>query len=348
MAGIGILAVGTYLPPDIRRNDWWPAETVARWIEQRAAAAAPPPEASSAGMARVLASISQRAGDPFQGAVERRIMPDGMTGGDMELAAAEDALARAGIERGEIDLLLVHSTVPEYLMSNTACVLHHRLGLRAECLAIQVEAAAYSFLAQTALARQMITGGAARCALLVQSCSVTRLLDPADPISPVFGDAATAEIVGHVSEGRGILQVAHRADGRFPRTLIASVPGGRWYYEGRVILHSADPAQAMQLYGEILDLGIEVVGEVLAAAGCEAADVDVFAVHQGTPWLREVAQAHFGLERARSIEVFARTGNIFSSMIPLGLAAAEPGDLVLMFGGGTGQTYGAALARWGK
>ena len=352
--GIGILGVGTFLPPIVRTNDWWPPEVVAGWMERRRAARPGEIPVSGEGMARVLAAMSRQADDPFQGAVTRRVMPDDMTASDMEAAAAEAAIASAGIAPAEIDLLIVHSPVPEYLLSNTASVLHDRLGLSASCLALQVEASSYSFLAQLALAEPVLAAGRARVALLVQSCAASRLLDPADPVSALFGDGAGAVVLGGVGEDRGILGAVHRVDGRYPRTLIGSVPGKAWYAEGRIVLHSADPASARQVFLQTVDRGKEVVDDVLARAGRRAADVDFFAVHQGTPWLRQVAQEYLGLGAAKSLDTFPSTGYLFAVSIPLVLQLAqqrgllEPDHLLVLFGGGTGMTYGATIMRWGR
>jgi 3-oxoacyl-[acyl-carrier-protein] synthase III len=357
VAGIGILAVGTYLPPDIRRNDWWPAETVARWMEQRAAAraaAGPPPAAMTPGMARVIAAMAEQSDDPFQGWRERRVMPETMTSADMEEAAARDALERAGSDGAEIDLVLTQTMVPEVLLGNTACELHRRLGLAARCLSTQVDAAAFSFFVQLRIAEQMIAAGGARKALIVQSCAVTRLLDPADPISPFFGDGASAAVVGPVAADRGILGSVHKTDGRFPRTLVAGVPEGRWYDEGRPLLHTAAPGEVRQMLLEILDHGKHAVADALVASRCRTDEIDVFVSHQGMPWLRRSAQEYAGLGTARSIETGSWAGNLFSVNVPLGLATAEregmlrAGEVVLAFGGGTGQTVGATVVRWGR
>lgn len=348
---IGLIGVATYLPPEIRRNDWWPRATVERW---RSAGSPPPPApgALTPGMARVIAEMAGQAIDPFQGMIERRVMPPDMTSVDMESEAAERAIATAGIDRGEIDVLLTHTAVPEYLLSNTACVLHRRLGLAPGCFTMQAEASGNSFLMQLTLAEQMIATGRARHALIVQSAAGSRLLDPESPLSPLFGDGASAAVIGPVASG-GLLATVHRTDGAHARGLIAGVPGRRWYDDGRVVLHSGDPAAMRQIFLETADRAAEVVGAVLEAAGQRAEDVALFAVHQGTPWLRRVTQAACGLVRARGVDTFATTGYLFGASIPLVLATAQrgglvaPGDLVVMHGGGVGSTYSAIALRWG-
>lgn len=353
---VGILGIGTYLPDEVRTNDWWPEHVVARWTEKRAAARARFKDAAptSDGMALVMKAMAEIQDDPFLGAVERRVMAPGTLASELELRAAKQAIERAGIDPAEIGLVLVNSSVPDHLVTNNACLLHHNLGLSVDCLTMATEAACNSLMLPLTLAEQMIAGGRTRYALLVQSCTVSPLLDASEPASPWFGDGATAVVVGAVSEGHGILGTAHRTDGSLNRTLVASVPAGRWYDEGRVVLHSADPSGARRSFLDVADTGKEVADAALAEGGYVASDVRFFGVHQGTPWIRKVTQEHFGLSHAKSVETFKFAASLFGANIPLGLSIGEregllkAGDLVLMFGGGAGLTYSSMLVRWGR
>ncbi|HEX4419827.1 MAG TPA: 3-oxoacyl-[acyl-carrier-protein] synthase III C-terminal domain-containing protein [Kofleriaceae bacterium] len=354
---IGLLGVATYLPPETRPNAWWPAATVARWQAARPPALPPlDPTALTDGMKTVLAAMSQQVSDPFHGVVQRHVMPAEMTSAEMEAQAAERAIAHAAADpafsRAQIDAVLVHTAVPEYLISNTACVLHHALGLAPRCLSLQADASSHSFMTQLTLAEHMILSGRARYVLLVQSAAGSRLADPEDSLSPMFGDGAAATVVGRVSDG-GLLATVHHTHGNHPRALIASVPGGRWYDEGRVVLHSADPVGARQVFLKTVDFAVDVVGQALREAQLAPADIEFFAVHQGTPWLRSVTQAMLGLGHARSIDTFDTTGYLFGASIPLVLETAQRtgavarGDRVVIYGGGVGAAFGAIVLRWG-
>src|SRR5262249_5123544 len=156
---------------------------------------------------------------------------------------------------------------------------------------------------QLTLAEQMIATGRVHYALLVQSSAASRLIDPESPISPLFGDGATAVVVGPASQSE-LLATVHRTDGRYARALVASVPGGCWYDGGQIVLHNADPQASGRIFLETADRAIEVVGAALEQAGVVPADVDFFAVHQGTPWLRRVTQESIGLTRAGFIDSF--------------------------------------------
>ena len=347
----GIRGVALYLPPVVRHNDWWPAEVVAGWREARRA---PAPDAPlSPGQARVAAAMREQAADPFQGAVTRRVMPDGMTVLDMAEAAGRQALARAGARPGDVDLLLTNTVLPDALLGNPATEVHHRLGLPRRCFAMETTAATYSFPMQLSLADAMIRAGAARLALLIQTSGASRAIDYGDPISPLFGDGATAVVVGRASAGRGVLAAAHHCDGRYPNTLIASVPGGTWSDPGRGKIHIADAIQMRDVFLSTADVCKESIDAALAAAELTTGDVGFFAMHQGTPWLRRVVQDHAGLGHARSVESFAETGYMFAAILPAALALGErdgllrDGDIVLATGGGPGMTFGSIAMRWG-
>ena len=350
---VGILGVGMYLPPTIRTNDFWSPAVVDGWVAARRKQPPPPPPATD-GEARVVAALARQALDPFQGTVERRVLADDMTIYDMEELASRDALARAGIATSEIDLVLTHTVVPDYWLGNPACVLHDRLKLPNQCFALPIDAAAYSFIMQLELAEVMIASGRAHYGLLVQSSAPSRVIDLDEAGAPIFGDGATAVVVGPVSAERGVVASAHYADGRFPRTLIATVPGKRWFDEGRVTIHVDQPAQMRAVFMATADVCKKSVDAALAKQGLGVADVDFLAMHQGTPWLREVVQGYAGLGHAHYVEMFERIAYVSAALVPaqfhlaLDQGILHDGDLVIMTGGGTGMTYGAMALRWGR
>jgi 3-oxoacyl-[acyl-carrier-protein] synthase III len=350
----GVLAVGLYAPPDVRRNDWWPPEVIARWAQQRQGPPTIPSDLLTDGARRVLAAVANQATDPFGGVVERRVLAPEMTLLDAEVHAARDALVRSRIDPHDIDLLLTHAVVADHQLANPACSLHERLGLAPNCLAAHVEATGYSALAQLGLADAAIVSGRARYALLVQSCAATRLVEQTDPSSVLVGDAATAFVVGPVGAGRGVLGTAHFTEGRYPNSLIMSVPGARWFDDGDVRVHVADPGQLIAAHLRTPDSCAEAVMKALERSGHVLADVDVLCVGQGTAWLQPVVYEQLGVSHIRPFEMFQRFGYLSSASIPAALRMAEQAgeladdDLVVTVGGGTGATYGAVVMRWGN
>ncbi|MEM7156545.1 MAG: 3-oxoacyl-[acyl-carrier-protein] synthase III C-terminal domain-containing protein [Myxococcota bacterium] len=348
----GILGLGKFLPPDVRRNDWWPKATVDKWRQRMRMAATQEPVDDDA--RRVMEAQLEYADDPFSGAVERRVMSPDMNASDMEIAAARAALDDAGVDARDIDLVINESSTPDYLGTNTACVVHEALGLPRTALTVSVQAACNGFHQQVTLADALIASGRARRALLVQSCGLSRLLPYDQPFSPLFGDAATAQVLGPVGEGRGLLAAHHRTDGSLGHTLLLETQEGRWWNRGPVALRNANPSASHQMLVTLPRYARETVGGVLKQAELQPSQVDFVAMHQAFPWYRRVVQKAVGLEHARALDTFSFAGSVWACNVPLVLATAQQrgelndGDLVVTQGGGSGMTYSSLALRWGR
>jgi 3-oxoacyl-[acyl-carrier-protein] synthase III len=205
---------------------------------------------------------------------------------------------------------------------------------------------------QLALAEQMIAGGAARHALLVQSAATTRYMRTEDPMSAWFGDGATAVVVGPVREGFGILGRCHETHGVYYEGLVCGIPDKRWH-EGSAHAYIVRPELSRRLLLETVERSAAVVGAALAEAGFAQKDVDFYASHQGFAWLRKVTQTLTGLDHAKTLDTFPWAGSMLGSNIPLVLSVAEhegvlaAGDLVASFSGAAGATLASLVFRWG-
>ena len=354
---VGILAVGAYLPDEVRKNDWWPRSTVESWEDKLSArnnvrkeAAAPLTD----GPRRVLAAMAEYSNDPFKGSKERRAMSKQMVPSDMEIAAGKDALQRSGIDPQQIDLLLTFSQLPDYVAVPNAPIVHAGLGLNEWCLSIATDSACNSFQTQLTLAESMIKSGRARLALLVQSSSAQHLIRPHEQHSAWFGDGATAVVVGPVAAGHGILGTAHRTDGTLSKALVGGCPnGGRWFDGGQIAYYFESREQAVRMTMALPELGTQVMDKALAIAGLTPKDVGFYASHQGTHWFRRVTQEHLGMAQARFFDSYEFTTSLAASNIPFVMAMASRegilrnGDVVAMFSGGSGISVSGTILRWG-
>jgi 3-oxoacyl-[acyl-carrier-protein] synthase-3 len=358
MSSVGILGLGTYLPSEIRTNDYWSPSTVARWQDGMAArvtrADAPSAGTLTPGQRRTLAAMAEYAGDPFRGAVERRVMAETMTAHEMEAAAAREAIERAGLRPDQIDAILVQSRVPEHLLVNGACVTHRLLGLPQRCQAISTNLACNAFAMHVTLAQALVASGQARYVLTIQSSAMTRVMRPEDPVSAWMGDAAAAAVIGPVGTGQGVLASIHNANGAASESLVFGVPGKRWWDDGRIELYAPNHQHTRAMLMTLVDRAGETISQALAAAGVTAADVDFYAAHQGMPWLTRETAAHCGLGHAKTIATFAAFGNLSSVNLPLILALGErehlirEGSIVVTFSGGIGETWSSLVLRWGN
>lgn len=355
-SAVGILGVAVALPDEVRENTWWAEELTSGWLQKATRASAMLDLAESprfsAGEQRAMQAMAEAISDPFQGSRRRRVAPPDESSETLEIKAATAALDRARVSPRDVGLVLTHSGAPDYLGTNSACVVHHALGLPSSTVALPVEAACNSFLLQLRVARAFLREGTAKYALLVQSALGSRLLDFSDAFSPYFGDGASAVVLGPVPAGLGIVGEAHRTHSDLADNLVVGIRGQRWYDEGRPVLYWEDQASASKLLLQIADQAREVCLAALDDAQLRPDDVSFFAAHQGTCWLRRVVQEHIGLPRARSLDTFAELGNLSSVNIPVILGRAcdqgilRNGDVVLTFSGGSGVTVSSFVMKW--
>src|SRR5262245_35444156 len=93
---VGVLGTGVYLPRHVRRNDWWPQDIVEGWEAKRRESLvrhiADESDADTDGARRTREAMKAFRDDIFTGARERRVMAEGETPSDMEIAAAREAI----------------------------------------------------------------------------------------------------------------------------------------------------------------------------------------------------------------------------------------------------------------
>lgn len=358
MTSIGILGLGTYLPPTIRTNDWWPEEVVERWQDRmahRATRAEAPVANLTSGARRTLAAMTEFASDPFRGARERRVMSPDMTAAEMEAHAAREAMQRAGVGPQDIDVILSQTPVPDYLMVNNACTTHRLLDLPRRCIAIGTEAACNGFAMHVALGQALIASGRARHVLTVHSSAITRVHGPSEPHSAWWGDGAAAAVLGPVSADKGLLASVHNADGNQCDALVlGTTPDKHWWDDGSITTHSLNREATRNMLFGMVDRGAAAIGEALSDAGLTTADVDFYASHQSTAWLTRESAAEAGLGHVKTIITFPYLANMNSVNLPFILASGEregllrDGSVVVTFSGGLGETWSSMVLRWGR
>ncbi|HEY4181178.1 MAG TPA: 3-oxoacyl-[acyl-carrier-protein] synthase III C-terminal domain-containing protein [Kofleriaceae bacterium] len=356
MTSIGILSVGTYIPPTVRTNEFWSRATVDEWTERMAARVtrgdALPTDISD-GARLTIEAMTAYAKDPFRGARKRHTLGD-MSIHEAETRAAREAIQRAGLRPDEIDVILTETMVPEQLLVNCAAVVHKALELPARCMAIMTSVACNGFAMHATMAKALIASGQARNVLSVVGCGTTRVVDSAEPDSAWWGDGAAAVVFGPVSEGRGILSAIHHTDGTASNALVIGIPGKHWWDQGQNTLHSADRSHTRTMLMGLADRARDAIHASISAAGLQPTDIDFYASHQGTVWLADVTKKHAGLDRAQTLSTFSAFGHLGSVNIPLILSIAEKegmlrdGMLLTTFTGGVGETWSSMCFRWGR
>jgi 3-oxoacyl-[acyl-carrier-protein] synthase III len=279
---------------------------------------------------------------------ERRIATQEEALSDIALPAVRDALAEAGADPSEIDLVICATVTPDMLFPTTSALLADALEMR-QAAAYDLLAGCTGFMYAISQAYGMIAAGLSRKALVVGGDLLSKILDWDDRSTLVlFGDGAGAVVMEPVARG-GFLGFELGADG-----------GGGIHlcYPGSGSRHFDEPESLLKMNGrEVFKFATRVMvtsaQAVLDQCGKTIDDVDVYVPHQANKRIIDYAVGKLGIPVERTVVNVDRFGNTSSGSIPLALADARAegrlaeGALVLMTGMGAGLTWGSALIEWG-
>jgi len=285
---------------------------------------------------------------------ERRQAAPHETTSVLSVKAARCALARAGIQPTELDLIICSTISPDMPLPSTASLIQRDLGARG-CCAFDLAAACSGFLFGMTVAEQFIRTGAAKYVLVIGAELLSRYIDYTDRATCViFGDGVAAAVFGPVEPPGGILAHELHTEGQYAESLF--IPGG-----GTAMPASVESvkqgAHFIKMRGnELFKVAVrnleDVSRQVLAKAGVTADDVDLFIPHQANQRITEAVRERLGLCSEKVYSNIARIGNTSSASIPICLdecvqnGRLKKGDLVLMSAFGAGVTWGAVLMRW--
>ena len=285
------------------------------------------------------------------GIKERHIAADGETTSMLAIKACQAALADAGMQASEIDLIVCGTSTPDYTFPSTASLVQHGLGIT-EGAAFDIQAVCTGFVYAVSTADKFLVSGSHKRALVIGAETFSRIIDWEDRTTAVlFGDGAGAIVLeAQESEGtgddRGVLTSHLRSDGRYREKLyVDGGPGstkttGYLRMEGREVFRFA--------VGQVVD----VIRDAFKATGTTPEDLDWFVPHQANRRIIEASADKLGIAREKVVITVDRHGNTSAASIPLALDAArkdgriKQGDLVMLEAIGGGFTWGSALVRW--
>ncbi len=314
-----IIGTGSYLPTHILTNAELEKriETTSEWIVERT------------------------------GIRERHIAAEGELTSDLAQKAAESAIEAAGIDAGDIELIVVATTTSDRVFPSTACVLQAKLGITNGCPALDVQAVCSGFVYAVSVADQFIRSGQVKTALVVGAETLSRITDWDDRSNcMLWGDGAGAVIL-RASEQPGIIATHLHADGRYQDLLF--VDGGvSLKKEGACYMRMSGNA-VFKMAVNTLDA---IVDETLAANGLQKSDIDWLVPHQANIRIIQATAKKLGMSMDRVVVTVDRHGNTSAASIPLALDTAvregkiKPGERVLMEAFGGGFTWGSVLVQF--
>ena len=290
--------------------------------------------------------ITQRTGIK-----QRYIAADGQTTADLGEAAARAAMADAGVEIADIDLIVLATSTPDHTFPATAVEVQHRLGMR-HGAAFDMQAVCSGFVFALATADNAIRSGAANRVLVIGAETFSRILDWEDRTTAVlFGDGAGAVVLEAqsgigMSNDRGILTTHLRSDGSHREKLYVDGGPSTTQTVGHLRM------QGREVFKHAVAMITDVIEDAFSATALSADDIDWFVPHQANRRIIEASAKKLKIGEEKVVITVDRHGNTSAASIPLALHTAvadgriQKGHLVLLEAMGGGFTWGSVLLRW--
>jgi len=285
---------------------------------------------------------------------ERRIAADNETTTTLSVNASRDALAVAGLDPADLDLVIVATCSPDYPLPATSVVVATELGA-GHAAGFDMQAACSGFVFGLATATSFIRAGMYRNVLLVGVEVLSRFVDWTDRNTCVlFGDGAGAVVLQASEQPGGLLGMDLYSDGTGFEGIIVPAGGSASPADQTTI---AEHKHFIRMAGrEVYKYATRQLAEsslgALRGAGMTVGEVDQFLFHQANLRIIENVGAHLGIDPDKNYINIEKYGNTSAASVPMALVEAiaagriKRGDRLLMAAFGAGYTAGAAVVEW--
>ncbi|QNF34848.1 ketoacyl-ACP synthase III [Adhaeribacter swui] len=294
------------------------------------------------------------------GIEERRYFEPGKdTTANMGAKASLKALAMAGLQASDVDLIVFATLSPDYVFPGSGVLLQRELNIK-EIPALDVRNQCSGFIYALSVADQFIKTGMYNNVLVVGSEIHSSGLDMSNrgrAVSVIFGDGAGAVVLTPAeSPETGILSTHLHADGELAEELACLTPTSN---QPERLTHAMidDGSIYPVMNGQTVFKNAvvrfpEVIMEALARNNYKPEDLDMLIPHQANLRITTFIQQKIGLPAEKVFSNIQRYGNTTAASVPIALSeAVEQGkikadDLVCLAAFGSGFTWASALIRW--
>ncbi|MCK4873918.1 MAG: beta-ketoacyl-ACP synthase 3 [Phycisphaerales bacterium] len=294
------------------------------------------------------------------GVRQRPIASDHEATSDLAIKAGERALEHAerlaGLDRLNVQAVVLATSTPDHLLPPCAPRVAHELGLRG-VPAFDLAAACCGFIYALRVAELMVRLDG-QPVLVIAANVLSRRVRADDTASrPIFADGAGAVVLMSASSNRGLLRTFLRSDGSRWNELMVPAGGSRIPITAELVsegAHMMRMTDGKRVFRFAVEAMLQDGQRVLAEAGLTIDDVNWWVPHQANlRIIREVGR-RLGIPSERTATILEDYGNSSAATIPIALSvlqqrgALHDDDLVLLTAAGAGFASGACLVRWGQ
>ena len=270
----------------------------------------------------------------------RRRCGEGESHTQLCLAAARQALERAGIAPEAVGVCLIATFTGDHLNPATACILQKELGFPEDTVCFDLNAACSGFVYALHTAQCLLAAAPRKFGLVLGAEVLSRVTDYTDRSTCIlFGDGAGAAVVEWGEDYpsiHAVLGCRGDADVLYTPGVTAEAPS-YIHMEGQSVFRFA------------VETVPRCISQVLEQAGLGVEDVDRYVFHQANQRIIDLAMRKLRLPPEKCTGNIAHTGNTSAASVPLLLdelvstGALRSGQRALCVGFGAGLTWGGAL-----
>ena len=320
-----ITAIGKYVPEDILTNKMLEemVDTNDEWITSRT------------------------------GIKERRILKgEGKGTSYMAIKAAQELIAKKGLDPKEIELVIVATATPDMQAASTAPYVAHEIGA-VNAFGFDLDAACSSFLYGMSVASRYIESGKYSKVLLIGADKCSSMIDYTDRATCIiFGDGAGAVLFEPNIEGLGVQDEYLRSDGS-GRQFLRGKAGGSCYPITEEALKNKEHfvyQDGKTVFKNAVTNMADVAEKMLERNNLAKEDIAWLAAHQANKRIIEATANRIKLDSSKVMMNIQKYGNTTSATLPLLLADYEDvlkqGDKIIFAAFGGGFTWGSIYLKW--
>lgn len=291
------------------------------------------------------------------GITERHIAADNETATDMAQKAAEQLFAQ-GVDKSQIDFVLLCTQSPDYFLPSSACILQDRLRLSKNCGAFDFNLGCSGYEYGLAVAKGLIVAGIAQNILLLTAETYTKYIHPQDKGNmTIFGDGASATLVS--TEGFAeIGEVVLGTDGSGAESLIvrslaarnkALMNDAQSDEDGNIVSGDHLYMHGGNVFNFTADVVPDMVEKLLKKSGLMQEEVDLWVFHQANKYMINYLRKLLAIDKDKFYIFIEEVGNTVSSTIPIALCEARTEDKlhgnILLAGFGVGLSWGGVILK---
>ena len=292
----------------------------------------------------------------------RHIAAKNETASDLAFHAAQNLFSEGNYSAEDIDMVILCTESPDYILPTSACTIQHRLGIPTTAGAFDINLGCSGYVYSLSIAKGLIESGSASTVLLLTGNTYSKLMHPEDKnVRTIFGDAGTATLIqGIESEEDLIGPFTFGTDGAGANKLFVKVGGSRFSSASDIPDDQNEPREdgfpdstlfmdGPSIFSFTLRVVPRMVKALFAKTNLNVDTIDLFVFHQANSFMLEKLRRQSKIPEEKFLMNMKDIGNTVTSSIPIALTIAKKDGVLknkqklMLVGFGVGLSWAACL-----